>query len=63
MATFVAATVPVEKAGDTSPLLEAAQGIGVAPDKSTEDRPAGGASEPAVGSYESFMSSFGRSLR
>lgn len=63
MATFVAATVPVEKAGETSPLLEAAREIGVGPDKSTKDRPVAGTAEPATGSYESFMSTFGRSLR
>lgn len=60
----MAATVPVEKEGDTSPLLEAAQAVGEVgqapdrePDKSTQDR---GRPEPAVGSFESFMATFGR---
>lgn len=59
----MAATVPVENAGDASPLMEAAQGIGGPPDKSTQDKPVAATAEPKTGSYEAFMSTFGRSLR
>lgn len=59
----MAATVPVSKAGETSPLLEAAQAIGTSPDKSTQDKAAeGNPAEPAVGSFESFMGAFGRAM-
>lgn len=65
LATFVAATVPVEKAGDVNPLLEAAKGIGEPPadedDETTADKP--GLNEPVVGSYERFMATFGTPQR
>lgn len=67
---FVAATVPVETHGETSPLVEEAQRIGVAPDESTADSPAGRQpdwqpGDPAQvrelnpGTFEAFMGSFG----
>jgi hypothetical protein len=65
LATFVAATVPVESAGDVSPLLEAAKTIGDPPtdedDETTAAKP--GVNEPVVGSYERFMSTFGTPQR
>lgn len=67
LATFVAATVPVEQAGDVNPLLEAAKTIGDPPTEDQEDmpdtdkRPA--VNEPVVGSYERFMSTFGTPQR
>jgi hypothetical protein len=61
LATFIAATVPVEKAGDVSPLLEAAKQIGEKDDdKTAADNTPG---ENGVGSYERFMSSFGSPAR
>lgn len=65
ISTFVAATVPVEKAGDVNPLLEAAQQIGMDA-RSDEEREAARkeiVNEPKVGSYESFMSTFGNPQR
>lgn len=65
LATFIAATVPVEKDGDVSPLLDAAKAIGEpAEDRhmTPSDRP-GSVNEPAAGSYERFMSTFGSPAR
>ncbi len=61
--TFVAASVPVEKAGDVNPLLEAANQVGI--DKSDEEKQAEPAAQsgPQVGSYERFMSTFGNPAR
>lgn len=66
ISTFVAATVPVEKAGDVNPLLEAAQQIGQEPRSDEEieaSRHEQRVNEPKVGSYESFMSTFGNPQR
>lgn len=64
--TFVAATVPVEKAGDINPLLEAARQIGEEDDSddnmTAADR-SPSTNENGVGSYERFMSSFGSPAR
>jgi len=51
----VAATVPVENAGDTNQLLREAMRIGQESDEEDAD-PAH--PEPAVGSFERFMSTF-----
>jgi hypothetical protein len=60
--TFVAATVPVEKAGDMNPLLELAQAIGEPPQPDEPDaKPK--TTEPTAGSYERFMSTFGNPRR
>jgi hypothetical protein len=56
----VAATVPVERPGAASPLLEVAQSIGEPPGEDTT--PAGHA-EPVEGSFERFMGSFGNPAR
>lgn len=60
--TFVAATVPVEKAGDVNPLLDAAKEIGETP-SDNEQKAAEGPDENSIGSYERFMSSFGSPTR
>lgn len=63
--TFVAATVPVEAAGDVNPLIEAAQNIGVDA-RSDEEKTAAAQqnpNEPTTGSYERFMSTFGSPAR
>ncbi len=62
--TFVAASVPVEKAGDVNPLLEAASKVGM-DDSSDEEKQAdkSPSNEPAVGSYERFLSTFGNPAR
>lgn len=54
--------MPVD--GD-NPLLDEAQRIGELPDESTDEqtRPEPVRSEPNVGSYEGFMSSFGSPQR
>lgn len=60
--TFVAATVPVEKAGDVNPLLEQAQQVGITADNKqaeSDNKPG----EPTVGSYERFMATFGNPRR
>lgn len=60
----MAATVPVEKAGDVNPLLEQAQKIGEPPTDDEKHAAANGAvNEPAVGSYERFMATFGNPQR
>ncbi len=66
----MAATVPVEKAGDSSPLLEQAMQVGDFADTTTGtdtavlDRPEKPkVAEARVGSYEAFMSSFGTPAR
>lgn len=62
LATFIAATVPVEKAGDVNPLLEAAQNIG----EKNDEKKTVAAKEPGengIGSYERFMSTFGTPQR
>lgn len=58
----MAATVPVEKAGDVNELLEAAKQIGEEPQNSEERELAqhdARVNDPAVGSFERFMSTFG----
>lgn len=61
----MAATVPVEKAGDVNPLLEQAQQVGVdeASDQDVTARGRDTVNDPPVGSYERFMSSFGNPAR
>jgi hypothetical protein len=70
--TFVAATVPVEKAGDMNPLLEEAQKIGLDGAAETEEGTAAAteAFDPEnppmpskVNSFEGFMGSFGSPAR
>jgi hypothetical protein len=69
LATFVAATVPVETKGDVSPLMDAALLIGVNDTAvvDSEDIPTQTqkvrVAEPNVGSYEAFMTSFGAPTR
>lgn len=62
--TYVAATVPVEKAGDVNRLLENAQNVGMSEaeiERLAELAEAEKATPKAneVGSFERFMSSFG----
>jgi hypothetical protein len=67
--TFIAASVPVERAGDVSPLLDAALSIGLEqkPEQKTENLPAGqldfDPENPPMpnrdNSFEGFMGSFG----
>lgn len=52
--------MPVERAGDSSPLLEAAQAIGE-PVKDSSSEPT--SNEPAEGSFERFLNSFGNPAR
>lgn len=59
--SFVAATVPVEKAGDVNELLENAKKIGE-PDDERESQQQG-PKEPEIGSFERFMSVFGNPAR
>lgn len=61
ISTFVAATVPMDKAGDVNPLLEAANQIGVdaSTDEEKEAAQATATGEPTTGSYERFMMTFG----
>lgn len=62
ISTFVAATVPMEKAGDVNPLLEAANQIGLDHQQSDEEKAAAqdtAKGEPTTGSYERFMMTFG----
>jgi hypothetical protein len=54
----VAATVPVENAGDVNPLMESAKLIGSTQDDEAEEKKTSPA-EPDVGSFERFMMSFG----
>ncbi len=74
MATFIAATVPVENKGDVNELMESAKRIGLTDeqfeilarrDADEKGKAAPGTSKPAVaepktGSYEAFMATFGR---
>ena len=60
--TFVAATVPVENAGDESPLLDAARVIGLEGTQKTEEHEST-PNEPQPGSFERFMTSFGSPAR
>lgn len=61
--------MPVEKAGDSSPLLEQAMQVGdfaaATGDTAVLERPEKKqqVAEPRVGSYEAFMSSFGSPAR
>ncbi len=61
LCTFVAATVPVEKAGDESPLLESARRIGLPADAAPADEntSASAADRSRPGDYERFLASFG----
>jgi hypothetical protein len=61
----VAATVPVEKAGDVNPLLEAAQQIGdpVGENSQTNKKDADAPADNGDGSFERFMSTFGNPTR
>jgi hypothetical protein len=71
--TFVAATVPMEKAGDVNPLLEAAQQIGMEGVQNAEgddSKPNLDTFDPEnppipskVNSFEGFMGSFGSPAR
>jgi hypothetical protein len=66
LATFIAATVPVESEGDVNPLLEAARSIGEKTDENTTDPDRPTPTPPGennVGSYERFMLSFGSPAR
>lgn len=63
IATFVAATVPVESAGAKNPLLEHAQSIGDGMLPGTQAQGTDAApstSEPQAGSFEQFMTMFNR---
>ncbi len=60
MCTFVAATVPIEKPGDTNPLLEQAQQIGVTGEQQQTQQSGAGTKN---GSFEAFMGSFGNPKR
>lgn len=62
--TFIAATVPMESAGAVNELLEAAKTIGLdaRTDEEKDTAPAV-KGEPAVGTYEKFMMSFGAPQR
>lgn len=64
LATFTAATVPVENAGQANPLLERALAIGQ-PEESTQsaEHSAAVPAEPAQGSFERFMATFGNPKR
>jgi hypothetical protein len=55
LAQYIAATVPLEKAGDTNPLLESARNMF----KDSEESKPPPKAEPQVGSFESFVSMFG----
>lgn len=59
LATFVAATVPVDNPGESSPLLEQAQAIGEAPSDKNDNADEGNPN----GSFERFMGSFGTPAR
>ncbi len=61
LATFVAATVPVEKEGDASPLLDEAQRIGLTDSQAQTQKNT--TREPGTGSFERFMGSFGNPRR
>lgn len=65
LAQFIAATVPVEKAGDTSELLEQASLIAFDKTEAAELKRLANAppdikpKEPRIGSYERLMSGLG----
>lgn len=60
----MAATVPVESAGDVNPLLELAQQIGDETPDSDEEKPQPTPpGENNVGSFERFMATFGSPAR
>jgi hypothetical protein len=68
LATFVAATVPVESAGDVNPLIDLAQKIGEDNPDSDDDSTMAASErvsqdENGVGSFERFMSTFGAPSR
>jgi hypothetical protein len=61
LAQFVAATVPVENAGDTNELLEQAKQIGQPAEDTDEQHPT--AAENPPGSFERFMGSMANPRR
>lgn len=63
LAVYIAATVPVEKAGDVNPLLESAKKIGVKDDDENETVADRSPKENSNGSFERFMTSFGSPAR
>jgi hypothetical protein len=74
LAVFIAATVPVEKAGDVNPLLDAAKSIGDPVEENSSTATAKKNTEPfdpeappevdnGDASFERFMTSFGSPKR
>jgi len=76
LAIFIAATVPVEKAGDVNPLLEVAQNIGEPAENDGEQKTTAARQNKSVNawehpelvdngdaSFERFMASFGSPAR
>ncbi len=58
--------MPVEKAGDVNPLLEAARNLGDDNDDSDENTTESdrrGEADNGIGSYERFMTTFGNPSR
>lgn len=55
----MAATVPIEKAGDVNELLESAKKIGEPPSDEEKEAAKQPVNEPAIGSFEKFMATIG----
>jgi hypothetical protein len=69
LATYIAATVPVESKNDTNQLLEMAQRIGLSEEQhaaltaTAPETKTPTSKEPTAGSFEAFMGSFGNPNR